>query len=57
MADLYLRYRERIREAIRPLDFERIIASAYRDYVQNYLTEKEYGRIYFACIVRNNKLD
>lgn len=56
-SDLYLHYRERIREANHPLDFDRIIDSAFRDYVQNHLTEKEYGRIYFACIARNNQLD
>lgn len=53
-SDLYAHYQAQAREAITLADFDRIIESAYRDYVTNRLTDTEYGRIYFACIARQN---
>lgn len=55
-SDLYDYYRQQASEANTIADFDQIIASAYRDYVSDRLTEKEYGRIYFACIARQNKI-
>lgn len=56
MSDLYLHYREQVREANFPSDFNHIIESAFRDYVEGRITDKEYGKIYFACTSRMNEI-
>lgn len=55
-SDLYLHYRSRVADADTPNDFDRIIESAFNDYVKGRLTDTEYGRIYFACIAKHNTL-
>lgn len=53
-SDLYAHYQQQAREANTLSDFDRIIESAYRDYVTGRLSDAEYGKIYFACIARQN---
>lgn len=55
-SDLYLHYKEKAREASTLKDFDRIIESAFNDYMRFRLTDAEYGRIYFACIARQNEI-
>lgn len=54
--ELYLHYKSRVSEANHAADFDHIIESAFRDYINDNLNDTEYGKIYFACVDRQNKL-
>lgn len=56
MNNLYLHYKHLIAEANHVVDFDHIIESAFRDYIKDNLNDTEYGKIYFACVARQNKL-
>lgn len=56
MNELYLHYKGQVREAVTPADFDHIIESAFQSYIKDGLNDKEYGRIYFACVARQNKM-
>lgn len=56
MNNLYLHYKTLVSEANHPSDFDRIIESAFRDYIRDNLNDTEYSKIYFACVARQNKL-
>lgn len=55
-SDLYLHYKSRLTECATMTDFDRVIESAFNDYMKDRLTEKEYGNIYFACVAKQNVL-
>lgn len=54
--ELYLHYKDQVREAVTPADFDHIIESAFQSYIKDGLNDTEYGRIYFACVARQNKM-
>lgn len=53
---VYSQYRDRVANATRAYEFDKIIDAAYRDYIGYKLTDLEYGKIYFACIARSNNI-
>lgn len=54
--DLYLHYKSLVHDACSTRDFDRIIESAFNDYLKGRMTDTEYGKIYFACIAKCNTL-
>ena len=54
MSDLYLHYKAALLDAATQKDFDRVIQSAFNDYMRGRLDENEYGRIYFAAIAKCN---
>lgn len=55
-SDLYLHYKSLVKDACLLSEFDRIIESAFNDYMKDNLTDVEYSRIYFACVARQNVL-
>lgn len=54
-SDLYLHYRQQLKEGVTKAEADHIIASAFSDCMRGYITETEYGKIYFAAIAIINE--
>ena len=55
-SDLYLHYKSQLSECSTMTDFDHIIESSFNDYMKNRLTDTEYGKIYFACVAKQNDI-
>lgn len=55
-SDLYLHYKYLLTECVTMTDFDHVIESSFNDYMKDRLTDAEYGKIYFACVAKQNTI-
>jgi len=54
-SDLYLHYRQQLKEGVTKAEADHIIASACSDCTKGYISDIEYGKIYFAAVAIINE--